>query len=204
VLLGLTGGYCAGKNVVAGLLEERGWTAIDVDRLGHRAVDLAREEITARFGNAILAPDGSVDRSALARIVFSNPTALADQEAIIHPIALRLLEEEIVASEKSARAAGRAPLVCVNAALLYRMPEASRCDAIIEVRAPLLLRLARARKRDGLSPLVVLTRIERQRVFWKLRRAHGKPLFMLRNNGDLGRLEGRLERILSELPLRRD
>jgi len=107
MIIGLTGGYCAGKNAVAAILERLGWTCIDVDRLGHEAIDLAREAIVARFGPGVLGRDGLVDRKAVASIVFADPAALADQEAIVHPIAIRLLDERIAAAESVARADGR-------------------------------------------------------------------------------------------------
>ena len=128
-----------------------------MDRLGHEAVDVARDAIVDRFGPGVLGPDGRVDRKAVARIVFSDPAALADQEAIVHPIAIRLMEERVAAAESEAMAAGLESLICVNAALLYRTPQALRCEAIIEVRAPLLARIRRAKTRDGISAGGALT-----------------------------------------------
>jgi len=181
LILGLTGGYCAGKNTVAAILERRGWTCVDVDMLGHEAVDAARDAIVARFGPGVLGPDGRVDRRAVARIVFSDPAALADQEAIVHPIAIRLMEERIAAAESEAKAAGRESLICVNAALLYRTPQASLCGAIIEVRAPLLARIRRAKARDGVGARGAMRRILRQRPLWRLRSASGRPVVQMRN-----------------------
>jgi dephospho-CoA kinase len=185
MLLGLTGGYCAGKNAVATILEGQGWTCIDVDRLGHEAVELARDAIVGRFGAAVIGPDGKLDRKAIALIVFADPAALAEQEAIVHPIAIRLVDERIAASAALAAAAGKEPLTCVNAALLYRTPQVSRCDAIIEVRAPLPLRLRRARLRDGVGARRAFKRILSQRSFWRLRGESGRPVTIIRNSGSL-------------------
>jgi dephospho-CoA kinase len=197
MLLGLTGGYCAGKNAVAAILEKRGWTCIDVDRLGHEAIDLSRDSIVGRFGPAVLGPDGRIDRKAVARIVFSDPAALADQEAIVHPIAIRLTDERIAAAEARAMEAGRAGLICVNAALLYRAPQASRCDAILEVRAPLLSRVRRAMARDGIGARRAFERIIRQRSFWRLRSAAGRPIVALGNSGSIKDLEIATSRALA-------
>ncbi|MGA2547553.1 MAG: dephospho-CoA kinase [Rectinemataceae bacterium] len=197
MILGLTGGYCAGKNAVAGILEKQGWTCIDVDALGHEAVELARDAIVGRFGPSVLGPDGRVDRKAIARIVFADPAALADQEAIIHPIAIRLLDERIASAEAEAGAAGREPRVCVHAALLYRAPQAKRCDAIIEVRAFLLTRIRRARARDGLGLRRALERVMRQRSFWSLRGASGRSVIFLWNSGGLDALESAVNRALA-------
>lgn len=197
MMIGLTGGYCAGKNAVAAILERLGWTCIDVDRLGHEAIDLSREAIVARFGPGVLGSDGLVDRKAVARIVFSDPAALADQEAIVHPIAIRLLDQRIAAAEAEAGEAGRASRICVNAALLYRTPQVALCGAILEVRAPLLARVRRAMARDGIGARRALERVGRQRSFWRLRAAAGRPVIVLRNSGSLGALEASAPRALS-------
>jgi dephospho-CoA kinase len=191
MLIGLTGGYCAGKNVVAGILERRGWACLDLDALGHEAIDLARDAVAARFGAAAMRPDGSVDRKAVARIVFADPVALADQEAIVHPIVYGMVEERLAAARESGRDA------CLNGALLYRTPLAGRCELILEVRAPLLLRLARARARDGASAGEALARIRRQGFIGRLRRASGRPIRVLRNASGLAALESSLERALA-------
>jgi dephospho-CoA kinase len=198
MVIGLTGGYGAGKNAVAELLEKRGWSCVDADALGHEAVDMARDEIVRRFGAAALGPDGRVDRRELARIVFADPEALADQEAIIHPIAIRLMKARIAAAEAEARAAGEEPLVCVNAALLHRAGIIADLDAIIEVRAPLLLRALRGMRRDGTSALQVLRRIARQRGFRRaLRAAAGRArISVIHNSRDRAALERALERAL--------
>jgi dephospho-CoA kinase len=198
MILGLTGGYCAGKNTVAQILAGKGWTCIDVDKLGHEAMEEARAAIVARFGPTALGPDGLLDRRALARLLFSDPAALADQEAIVHPIAIRLMDERIEAAVAAARAAGREPRVCVNAALLHRTDRIASCDAVIEVRAPLLVRAWRGARRDRAGILAALRRITRQRGFRAaLRRAAGeagKPIIVLRNAFGLNALERAVDR----------
>jgi dephospho-CoA kinase len=198
MIIGLTGGYCAGKNAAAEILERRGWSCVDADSLGHEAVDMARDEIVRRFGTAVLAPSGRVDRRSLARIVFADPEALADQEAIIHPIAIRLMEERVAAALEAARRAGEESRVCINAALLHRSGLAGSCDAILEVRAPLLVRVLRGARRDGAGWRAALRRIARQRGFRSaLRAASGKvPIRVIRNSRDRVSLEHALERAL--------
>lgn len=200
MLLGLTGGYCAGKNTAASILEERGWTCIDVDELGHEAMEKSRDAILQRFGAGVLDADGALDRRALAAIVFSDPAALADQEAIVHPVAITLMDERIDEARKAAESAGREALVCVNAALLHRTGAIARCDAIVEVRAPLLLRALRGAMRDGAGPAAALRRIARQRNFGALVREQaqraGTPLFVIGNGGGRAALARKLERTL--------
>jgi dephospho-CoA kinase len=210
MLIGLTGGYCAGKNAAAAMLEARGWKTVDVDGLGHEAIELAHGAIVERFGASVVGPDGRLDRRAIARIVFADPRALADQEAIVHPIAIRLTDERIAAVQAEAAAAGRESLVCVNAALLHRAPQASACAAIVQLRAPLWARLRRARARDGAGAREALRRIGRQRGFGRALRAAlppGLPILPLRNDRGLEELERGLEVCLSaieEIRKRRD
>ncbi|MFZ4617698.1 MAG: dephospho-CoA kinase [Rectinemataceae bacterium] len=184
MLIGLTGGYCVGKNRVAELLEARGFASIDVDRLGHRALELARAEVARRFGEGILAADGSIDRKALGAIVFADHEALADHEAMVHPHMFALVEESV--AELNARGSGR---ILINAAILYRMPIAAACDTILEVQSCLPRRLLRAWNRDRSGPLRTLARIGSQKALWKLRdSAEIKPL-VIHNDGSLARLE---------------
>jgi dephospho-CoA kinase len=203
MLIGLTGGYCAGKNAVADILEGKGWACVDVDKLGHEAIDMASDAIRGRFGAAVMGRDGRVDRRELARIVFSDASALADQEAIVHPIAIRLTKERVAAAVEAAAASGTEPRVCVNAALLHRADMIASCGAVIEVRAPLFIRIARGMRRDGTGPLAALRRITRQRLFHAaLREAAeeaGRPIFVLRNGNGRGRLEAETERALGRV-----
>lgn len=195
MLVGLTGGYCAGKNTVAALLEARGFLCFDLDKLGHEALGLeeTQEAIAWRFGPGALAGDGFLDRRALGRLVFQDPEGLADLEAIIHPAVYRLLRPRLA----SALAEGRK--VCLNAALLYRMPQSRDCDLVIEVTAPLCARIRRGKARDGLDRRAILARIQSQRPLWKLRRGLGTKVFFLRNRRGGPELEKGLSRLLERL-----
>ena len=88
LLVGLTGNIGSGKSTVAQLLSERGATIIDADVLARRAVELgttAYAAIVERWGTSILAADGLIDRTALRRIVFSEPQELEQLNSIVHP-----------------------------------------------------------------------------------------------------------------------
>lgn len=192
MIIGLAGGYCAGKNTVEALLREKGFACFDLDRIGHEALALEEtmEAIAWRFGPEALGPEGLVDRKALGALVFEDPEGLADLEAIVHPAVYRLVRPRIEAEA----AAGRD--ICLNAALLHRMDEARNCDFIIEVRAPLALRVIRGCARDGLRIRDVLSRIWSQRSFHRLLHAIGRPVLSLRNDGERQALGARLEKLL--------
>ncbi len=88
VRIGLTGPIGCGKSTVAAHLAAQGAIVIDADQVARYVTgpgEPATAAIAVRFGDGLLGPDGELDRAALGRIVFSDPTALADLEAIVHP-----------------------------------------------------------------------------------------------------------------------
>jgi dephospho-CoA kinase len=157
-IIGLTGAYCAGKNFVAGLLEKRGLAVLDVDKLGHQAIVEEKAAIVSRFGDEILGPDGEPDRRRLGARVFGRPEEMAALEAVVHPAVNRLTLRWLEAQ-------GDRPRV-INAALLHRSSVFALLDAVILVRAPLLARLLRAKKRDKLPWPAVIRRFRSQRGFF--------------------------------------
>ena len=87
--VGLTGGIGSGKSTVAGMLARRGAVVVDADEVAREVVAPgapAYEALVARFGQGVLGPDGAIDRPGLARIAFSDAAALADLNAITHPL----------------------------------------------------------------------------------------------------------------------
>ena len=188
-IIGLTGGYCAGKNEAARCIEESGFRVIDVDKLGHRALDVKAKALVRAFGRGILDSRGGIDRKALGAIVFADPETLRKHEAIVHPAMLGLLDEAL----------DRSPNSCINAALLYRFPQLARCRLVIEIRAPLWVRWTRARKRDGLCPLAFVRRIVSQRPLWRLRPQGEPPVIVIRNAADRQSLKSKITKALAVL-----
>lgn len=79
-VIGLTGNIATGKSTVLAYLAAKGAHVVDADKLGHRAMQPdgpAFPLILAEFGQIILAADGTIDRPALGRVVFADPSALA-------------------------------------------------------------------------------------------------------------------------------
>jgi len=179
VLIGLTGQYCAGKNYVAALLEARNIPVLDVDKLGHQALEQERAAITARFGTDILTPDGRIDRKALGSLVFGKPQDLADLETIVHPRANQLTEAWILNQ-------GDKKAVAINAALLHRSVVFPRLRCIILVQAGLVTRLIRAKKRDKLPLLSLLKRFNSQTHFTAQYFQGNADTYIVKNRGVLG------------------
>jgi dephospho-CoA kinase len=191
VVLGLAGGYCAGKDSVAAILAERGFAVIDVDEVGHRVLrePEARGLVAARFGSGVLDPEGEVDRRELGRRVFRDRRGLSALEAIVHPRMVERVREELAVCE--------GPTV-LNAAVLFRMGLHRLCDAVLCVRAPWWLRLARARRRDGLDPVRALRRIASQRGICPKLPGPGVDIYYVDNSGDRNRLRERVLGLLRE------
>jgi dephospho-CoA kinase len=97
MLIGLTGIYCAGKNHVAALLEKRGLAVVDVDKLGHIAIENQKEAIILRFGEDVLSGEGTVNRRLLGATVFGKEEEMVALQGIVHPEANRLTQEWITA-----------------------------------------------------------------------------------------------------------
>jgi dephospho-CoA kinase len=151
---------CAGKNFVAALLERRGIAVLDVDTLGHAALEKQHAAVLRRFGPSVLKPGGGIDRRALGSLVFGRPEELAALERIVHPEAARLTLDWL-----EQRKADGARVCAINAALLAKTPLAARCAFILLVKAPLATRVLRAIQRDGLPLGEVARRIKSQRDF---------------------------------------
>ena len=128
VLIGLTGPIGCGKSTVGGMLTELGGVAIDADALARDVTapgTPALDAIRARFGAEVLTPAGALDRAALAAIVFVDPAALADLEAITHP-GVRVRFDEALAHARNEDA----PFVTVEAIKLVEGGLADRCDEV--------------------------------------------------------------------------
>lgn len=101
LLVGLTGGIGSGKSTVSAALARRGAVVIDADRIVHELQTPGQQvfdEMVERFGQGIVRPDGTLDRQAVADLVFNDEQALADLGAIVHPrvrdeITRRVLEQ---------------------------------------------------------------------------------------------------------------
>ncbi len=126
--IGLTGPIGCGKSTIGRMLAELGGSVIDADALARRATGKGAPALTAirqRFGDDVFAADGSLDRAALAAVVFNDREALADLERIVHPDVRRLVNAEL---ERAV--AEEAPFVAVEAIKLVEGGLADRCDEV--------------------------------------------------------------------------
>lgn len=131
VRIGIGGPIGCGKSTVAGWLGDLGATVVDADELARDVTvpgEPAADAILDRFGSAVAAATGGVDRAALAAIVFADPEALSDLEAIVHPAVRRRIEAAFATAER-----GGAPAVVVEAIRLAESGLAALCDEVWSV-----------------------------------------------------------------------
>jgi dephospho-CoA kinase len=192
--VGLTGNIASGKSEVATRFAARGATIVDADILARDAVAVgspAFERVVARWGNGVLAPDGSLDREALRHTVFADPAQLEELNAIVHP-GVNKLRRKMVAE---ARKRGDAVLVYV-VPLLFERRLAGEFDKIILVDAPPELRLERLVELRGVSPQDAANMISAQMPA-ELKRARAN--FVIENDGSLERLDEQVDDVWSRL-----
>jgi dephospho-CoA kinase len=196
VIVGLTGGIGAGKTAVAALFAERGATVIDVDALGREVLEpsgRAYGPVLADFGPGILDRSGRIDRAALARVVFADPTQLAALTAISHPA----INAELVARLDALPADS---VVILDMAILAESnlgrsdPEHSY-QFVITVEAPLEVRVERAVRR-GMDPDEVRRRVKAQ-ASEEQRRALADVVVV--NDSDLTAAADQVDRIWAQL-----
>ncbi|MGE0442328.1 MAG: dephospho-CoA kinase [Gemmatimonadales bacterium] len=195
--VGLTGNIAAGKSTVARLLAGWGAAIIDADEIVH---DLERpgtavfEAIVQRFGHAILAEDGTLDRAALRGIVFDNKDALAALNAIVHP-AVAAERQRLIAE---AEAAGIRVLV-QDIPLLFEVMDPARFDAVILVDAPVAARRERLERTRGIDRGTAESMIAAQMPSLEKRR---RATFVIDNDGDFDRLEERTRKVWQTIQAR--
>jgi dephospho-CoA kinase len=193
LLVGLTGGIGAGKSTVAAMLEQRGALVIDADAVARSVVEPGQPAFSAiveRFGEDVVAPDGTLDRPALAAKAFADEQSRRDLEAITHPA----INTEFVRRMQGAPADA---VVVLDVPLLVESQQASArgYQAVVVVEAPRELRLDRLEER-GLERADAQARMAAQATDEE-RRAVATHL--IENSGDLATLEAQVDRLWSDL-----
>lgn len=202
-MVGLTGGMGSGKSTVARELEALGAEVIDADVLAREVVapgEPALEEIRERFGAEVLREDGTLDRPALAGIVFGDDTARADLNAITHPrIGERIAQR--IDTLATAEGDGTAGIVVVDHPLLVETGQAGDFPAVVVVVAPVEVRVRRLQEGRGIDPADARARIESQ-VSDEERRA--AATHVIDNGGDRASLRRQVAEVWSDLRSRAD
>ncbi|GAB3612684.1 dephospho-CoA kinase [Humibacter ginsengisoli] len=196
-IVALTGGIASGKSTVSNRLAEHGAVIVDADLLARKVVEPGTpglEAIRSRFGDAVIAEDGSLDRPALGAIVFGDPDALADLNGITHPAVWRAALERFAEAEASDR----------DAIVVYDVPllvEASpdrplRFDRVVVVEADRAERIRRLVADRGMTEADAERRIGVQ-ADDEQRRAVAD--IVIDNNGSTDDLLRRVDALWNEL-----
>ncbi|MBN1797800.1 MAG: dephospho-CoA kinase [Spirochaetales bacterium] len=189
MVIGVTGKYCSGKNVVSCILTEHGFTEIDVDKIGHQVLENQARQVIRTFGSRILDQAGKIDRKKLAKIVFKSKKQRIRLEHILHPLMKTRIQNIIKKNNEN---------YVINAALLFQMQLHGFCDFIIYIKAPFWVRVNRALSRDKLSIWNILRRFFSQfQIFTKLK-LPGVDIYYEYNKESIQKLEKRILGILKQ------
>ena len=157
-LVGLTGGIAAGKTAVAARWVELGAIEIDADVFAREAVAAGTDglrEVSDLFGNDVLLPDGSLDRAALAAVVFTDPQKREQLEAIVHPRVRQLAAEQLNLLPPDS-------IVVYTVPLLVEADVTLPFDKVVTVEAPEQVRIDRLIETRGLTKDQAIARIKNQ------------------------------------------
>lgn len=183
--LGLTGGIGSGKSSVANFLAKKGAAIIDTDQIAHQITGpdgLAIGAILQEFGAGFIASDGSLNRSKMRELVFSNPSAKRSLETITHP----LIRQETLIQAKKAIDRSVPYIVFVVPLLLESGTWTENLDHIAVVDCPDELRIQRVMQRSKLDRATILGIMANQ-AGREDRLAIANTI--LNNDGDLSSLE---------------
>lgn len=187
-VVGLTGGIGSGKSAAAEHFARLGVAVVDTDAIAHeltRAGGAAIGAIRAQFGDAVIAPDGAMDRAKMRALVFADPQAKRRLEALLHPMIRAEAERRI--------AAARTPYVVLVVPLLVESGDyRARVQRVLVVDCPEALQIERVVARSGLTPAEVEA-ILRSQASRQARLAAADDV--IDNSGDLAALHKQVEKL---------
>ena len=189
----LTGGIATGKSYVLDRFRKRGVACLDADALVHgvqAAGTEATAAIAARFGSAVLAADGSVDRRKLGPIVFDDAQARRDLEAIVHPAVYRAIAAGLQGFERLGD-----PIAIVDVPLLYETGGVKDFGRVIVTACPSELQLARLVER-GLTEDAARQRLAAQ---WPTEKKAARADFVIRTDGTFEETDRQVAEVLETL-----
>lgn len=193
IVIGLVGGIGAGKSEVARILGELGCVVSDSDAQARAALDEphVRDQLIAWWGKDILAPDGRVDRAAVAKLVFDKPRERQRLEGLIHPRVRAARRDAHDRAEQTG-----APAVVIDAPLLFEADVDRECDAVIFVEAPVGQRRARVRASRGWDD----TELERREsAQLSLEEKRTRSDYVVLNDSDLTALRDRVKEVFERI-----
>lgn len=196
ILVGLTGGIGSGKSTVSALLAQRGAVIVDADAITREVQQPGSPvltELAESFGSNVIADDGTLDRAAVASVVFGDPEALKKLNAIVHPAVGRLMNERIIEQRSTDN------VVILDIPLLTENPREGLQGRIV-VDVPVETQVERLVRFRGFSEEDARARIARQAAREERLAAAD---FVVDNSGAPEDLESQVDRLwawLTSLP----
>ncbi len=193
-VIGLTGSSGSGKSTVSALLREYGFFIIDCDRAAREALRPDTDclkKIFTYFGPAVRNADGSLNRKALAGIVFTDPEKLRQLDAIMYPQITADIRDILAACEKRGEA-----FAVLDAPTLFESGADALCDCVVSVLSDDTLRIKRIVARDRLTAEEAQKRLSSQQsnAFYE-----GKSDFVVLNSGSPEALKGEVSALVQKL-----
>lgn len=197
-VIGLMGGIGSGKSLVARLFAAQGCAVIDADALARAAIDdpHVKQTIVQWWGSDVIAPDGKVNRKAIADIVFTDPAQLRRLEGITHP---RVIAQRAAMREQYLRD-DSVPAIVDDTPLLVEKNMQGECDVLVFVDVPLETRVARVQATRGWTRDELISR-EKMQTSLDIKRNLAD--YVVQNDADELVCETRVRRVLSQI-LQRD
>ena len=187
LIIGLTGGIGSGKTAVSTLFSQKGIDVIDADIVAREVVEIgtpALSRIAEHFGPVILSADGSLDRAALRKTIFSDPAAKQWLEALLHP----LIAEET----RRQLAHVSSPYGLYVSPLLVEMGQQNYCQRLLIVDVSEDTQLQRTMNRDN-NDRAQVERIMASQANRRQRREAADDI--IDNSGDLASLAVQVDRL---------
>lgn len=185
LIVGLTGGIASGKTTVARLFAQHGVPIIDADEISREVVvpsSPCLAAIKAQFGPAMLTQSGELDRVAMRQLIFSDPNARSQLEAILHPVIREKMRERIGHLN--------APYAILVIPLLVETGQHALANRVLVVDIPEALQRSRLRMRDNIDDKQIDAILHSQ-VPRHQRLAHADDI--IDNQGDVGALDQSVE-----------
>ena len=192
ILVGLTGGIGAGKSTVSNLLAARGAVIVDADAIVRELQAPGGEIVTKlaeRFGDEVVAPDGSLDRAKVASIVFNDEQALKDLNRIVHPAVRAEMQRRVEAERDGDR------VVVLDIPLLAENPRQD-LQAVLVVDVPVDVAVERLVSSRGMDEADARARIANQA---SREQRLALATHVIDNAGDQDALAARVDEVWGEL-----
>lgn len=193
-IIGLTGGIASGKSTVTSMLRENGYTVIDTDKIAWQLSEPQQplwQAYFARYGTQVINADASLNRQAVASIVFASSEEKAWMDSTAHPMIRSAVEQAIESAKKSGEA-----VVFLDVPLLYEVGWDKMADVVWLVYVDEQVQLNRLMARNNFAEAEAKRRIAAQ---MPMREKRARAEIVIDNNGSLTELEEQVKAQLAKL-----